>query len=64
MFGIDQFTAIINPPDSCILAVGGITEQPVVRNGKIEVGHIMKVTLVPDHRVVDSYTGAQFYKNT
>ncbi len=60
MFGIDQFTAIINPPDSCILAVGGITEQPVVRNGKIEVGHIMKVTLSCDHRVVDGATGAQF----
>jgi len=60
MFGVDEFTAIINPPDSCILAVGGITEQAVVREGKIEIGHIMKVTLSCDHRVVDGASGAQF----
>jgi pyruvate dehydrogenase E2 component (dihydrolipoamide acetyltransferase) len=60
MFGVDEFTAIINPPDSCILAVGGITEMPVVREGKIEIGHIMKVTLSCDHRVVDGASGAQF----
>ncbi len=60
MFGVDEFTAIINPPDSCILAVGGITEQPVVKDGKIEIGHIMKVTLSCDHRVVDGASGAQF----
>lgn len=60
MFGVDEFTAIINPPDACILAVGGITEQPVVREGKIEIGHIMKVTLSSDHRVVDGASGAQF----
>lgn len=60
MFGVDEFTAIINPPDSCILAVGGITETPVVRNGKIEIAHIMKVTLSCDHRVVDGASGAQF----
>lgn len=60
MFGVDEFTAIINPPDSCILAVGGITELPVVREGKIEIGHIMKVTLSCDHRVVDGASGAQF----
>ena len=60
MFGIEEFTAIINPPDACILAVGGISEQAVVRDGKIEIGHIMKVTLSCDHRVVDGATGAQF----
>ncbi len=60
MFGVDEFTAIINPPDACILAVGGITEQPIVRDGKIEIGHIMKVTLSSDHRVVDGASGAQF----
>ncbi|RTQ47808.1 pyruvate dehydrogenase complex dihydrolipoamide acetyltransferase [Hymenobacter gummosus] len=60
MFGIDEFTAIINPPDACILAVGGIKQTPVVRNGQIEVGNIMKVTLSCDHRVVDGATGAAF----
>lgn len=60
MFGIDEFTAIINPPDACILAVGGIKQQPVVKDGKIEVGNIMKVTLSCDHRVVDGATGAAF----
>ncbi len=60
MFGIDEFTAIINPPDACILAVGGIAEKPVVVNGEITVGHRMKVTLSCDHRVVDGATGAQF----
>lgn len=60
MFGIDQFTAIINPPDSCILAVGGISQVPVVKNGNIVVGNVMKVTLSCDHRVVDGATGAAF----
>lgn len=60
MFGIDQFTAIINPPDACILAVGGITQEPVVKNGQIVPGNIMKVTLSCDHRVVDGATGAAF----
>ncbi len=60
MFGIDEFTAIINPPDACILAIGGIQEKPVVRNGQIVPGHTMKVTLSCDHRVVDGVTGAQF----
>ena len=60
MFGVDEFTAIINPPDSCILAVGGITEKPIVKDGKIEIAHIMKVTLSCDHRVVDGASGAQF----
>jgi pyruvate dehydrogenase E2 component (dihydrolipoamide acetyltransferase) len=60
MFGIDQFTAIINPPDACILAVGGISQEPVVKNGQIVPGHVMKVTLSCDHRVVDGATGAAF----
>jgi len=60
MFGIDQFTAIINPPDSCILAIGGISQEPVVKNGQVVPGNIMKVTLSCDHRVVDGATGAAF----
>jgi pyruvate dehydrogenase E2 component (dihydrolipoamide acetyltransferase) len=60
MFGIEEFTAIINPPDSCILAVGTIVQKPVVKNGEIVVGNMMKVTLSCDHRVVDGATGAQF----
>jgi pyruvate dehydrogenase E2 component (dihydrolipoamide acetyltransferase) len=60
MFGIDEFTAIINPPDACILAVGGIITKPVVKDGQIVVGNTMKVTLSCDHRVVDGATGAKF----
>lgn len=60
MFGIDQFTAIINPPDACILAIGGISQEPIVKNGAIVVGNIMKVTLSCDHRAVDGATGAAF----
>ena len=60
MFGIDEFTAIINPPDACILAVGGIAQIPVVKNGQIVPGNVMKVTLSCDHRVVDGATGAAF----
>lgn len=60
MFGIDQFTAIVNPPDSCIMAVGGIREVPVVKNGEVVPGNIMKVTLSCDHRVVDGVSGASF----
>ena len=60
MFGVDQFTAIINPPDACILAVGGISQEPVVKNGQIVAGNVMKVTLSCDHRVVDGATGAAF----
>jgi pyruvate dehydrogenase E2 component (dihydrolipoamide acetyltransferase) len=63
MFGVEDFTAIINPPDSCILAVGGIKQTPVVNNeGQIEVGNIMKVTLSSDHRVVDGALAASFLK--
>jgi len=60
MFGIDEFTAIINPPDACILAVGGIVQKPIVVDGELAVGNIMKVTLSCDHRVVDGATGAKF----
>ena len=60
MFGIESFTAIVNPPDSCILAVGGIKEVPVVRNGQVVPGNVMKITLSCDHRVVDGATGAAF----
>ena len=60
MFGIDEFTAIINTPDACILAVGGISQVPVVKNGAVVPGNVMKVTLSCDHRVVDGATGAAF----
>jgi pyruvate dehydrogenase E2 component (dihydrolipoamide acetyltransferase) len=60
MFGIEEFTAIINPPDACILAVGGISQVPVVKNGQVVPGNVMKVTLSCDHRVVDGATGAAF----
>jgi pyruvate dehydrogenase E2 component (dihydrolipoamide acetyltransferase) len=60
MFGIDEFTAIINPPDACILAIGGISQVPVVKNGAVVPGNIMKVTLSCDHRVVDGATGSAF----
>ncbi|MEM6722538.1 MAG: pyruvate dehydrogenase complex dihydrolipoamide acetyltransferase [Bacteroidota bacterium] len=60
MFGIEEFTAIINPPASCIMAVGGIRQEPVVEDGEIKVGNRMKVTMSCDHRVVDGATGAQF----
>ncbi len=60
MYGIEEFTAIINPPDACILAVGGIKEKPVVKDGQIVPGNIMKVTLSCDHRVVDGATGSAF----
>ncbi|MDX1941029.1 MAG: pyruvate dehydrogenase complex dihydrolipoamide acetyltransferase [Saprospiraceae bacterium] len=60
MFGIEEFTAIINPPDSCILAVGAIIEKPIVKNGEILIANMMKVTLSCDHRTVDGASGAQF----
>ena len=60
MFGIDEFTAIINPPDACIMAVGGIKQTPVVKNGQIQIGNLMKVTLSCDHRVVDGAVGSAF----
>ncbi len=60
MFGIDEFTSIINTPEACILAVGGIKQIPVVKNGAIVPGNVMKITLSCDHRVVDGATGAAF----
>ena len=60
MFGIDEFTAIVNPPDACILAVGSSKETIIVENGEMRPGHVMKVTLSCDHRVVDGVTGAKF----
>ena len=60
MFGIDEFTAIINPPDSCILAISSIQQIPVVKNGAIVTGNVMKLTMTCDHRVVDGATGAAF----
>ncbi|WP_106792498.1 pyruvate dehydrogenase complex dihydrolipoamide acetyltransferase [Aquimarina sp. Aq78] len=60
MFGIQEFTSIINQPNSSILSVGAIVEKPVVKDGQIVVGNTMKVTLACDHRTVDGATGAQF----
>ena len=60
MFGIESFTAIVNSPDSCILAVGGIKAIPVVKNGQVVPGNVMNVTLSCDHRVVDGASGAAF----
>ncbi len=62
MFGIEEFTAIINPPDACILAVGGIKETPIVKGGQIVPGNVMKVTLSCDHRAVDGAVGSAFLK--
>jgi len=60
MFGIEEFTAIINPPNACILAIGAIRDVPVVKNGEIVPGKRMKVTLSSDHRIVDGAKAAQF----
>ena len=60
MFDVTEFTAIINPPESCILAVGAVRKQPVVKNDQLTVGHRMKLTLSSDHRVVDGALAAQF----
>jgi pyruvate dehydrogenase E2 component (dihydrolipoamide acetyltransferase) len=61
-FGIDEFTAIVNPPDACILAIGSSKETVIVENGEMRPGHVMKVTLSCDHRAVDGVTGANFLK--
>ena len=60
MFGIDDFTAIINPPDACILAVGAIKQKPIVKDDVIVPGHVMRLTLSCDHRIVDGVAGAKF----
>jgi pyruvate dehydrogenase E2 component (dihydrolipoamide acetyltransferase) len=62
MFGIEEFTAIINPPNACILAVGGIKETAIVKNGQLVVGNVMKVTMSCDHRAVDGAVGSAFLK--
>ena len=63
MYDVENFAAIINPPEGAILAVGSIVEKPVVENGQIVVGHTMKVTMSCDHRVVDGAIGAQFLQS-
>jgi pyruvate dehydrogenase E2 component (dihydrolipoamide acetyltransferase) len=60
MLGIDEFTAVINPPEAAILAVGAMTPKPVVREGEIVVRQMMRVTMSCDHRVIDGATGARF----
>ena len=60
MFGIEEFTAIINPPNAAILAIGKIRDEPVVEDGEVVPGKRMKVTLSCDHRVVDGAVGAKF----
>ncbi len=60
MFNVDDFTAIINPPEAAILAVGSIVEKPVVEDGEIKIGKRMRITLSSDHRVVDGALAAQF----
>ncbi|KYG71696.1 pyruvate dehydrogenase E2 component (dihydrolipoamide acetyltransferase) [Roseivirga ehrenbergii] len=60
MFGIEEFTAIINPPDACIMAVGGIKQTAIVKDGELTIGNIMKVTMSCDHRVVDGAVGSAF----
>lgn len=62
MFDVENFTAIINPPDACILAIGKIKETPIVQNGAIVIGQMMKSTLSSDHRVVDGSIAAAFLK--
>ena len=62
VYGIEEFTGIINPPDACILAVGGILQKPVVKNNVVVPGTTMKVTLSCDHRLVDGVTGSEFLR--
>ena len=63
MFGVEDFVAIINPPEGAILAVGSIMEKPVVKNGQIIIGHTMKVTLSSDHRIIDGAVAARFLQD-
>jgi pyruvate dehydrogenase E2 component (dihydrolipoamide acetyltransferase) len=63
MYGMKQFTAVINPPQACILAVAQGEQRPVVKNGKIEIATLMSVTLACDHRVVDGATGATWVQS-
>jgi pyruvate dehydrogenase E2 component (dihydrolipoamide acetyltransferase) len=63
MFGVDDFVAIVNPPEGAILAVGSIIEKPVVKKGQIVIGHTMKVTLSSDHRIIDGAVAARFLQD-
>jgi pyruvate dehydrogenase E2 component (dihydrolipoamide acetyltransferase) len=63
MFGVEDFVAIVNPPEGAILAVGSIVEKPVVKNGQIVIGHTMKVTLSSDHRIIDGAVAARFLQD-
>jgi pyruvate dehydrogenase E2 component (dihydrolipoamide acetyltransferase) len=63
MFGIEDFVAIVNPPEGAILAVGSILEKPVVKKGQIVIGHTMKVTLSSDHRIIDGAVAARFLQD-
>jgi pyruvate dehydrogenase E2 component (dihydrolipoamide acetyltransferase) len=63
MFGVDDFVAIVNPPEGAILAVGSIVEKPVVKNGQVVIGHTMKVTLSSDHRIIDGALAARFLQD-
>jgi len=60
MFGVSHFTAIINPPNAAILAVGGAIQRPVVKNGQIVVGHVMTMTMSSDHRIIDGAMAAAY----
>ena len=62
MFGIDEFTSIINQPNSAILSVGSINQKPIVKDNEIVIGNLMKLTLACDHRTVDGVTGAKFFQ--
>ena len=63
MFGITEFKAIINPPQSSIIAIGSIVEKPIVNNGNIEIGHTMKSTISADHRALDGAVAAKLLKD-
>jgi pyruvate dehydrogenase E2 component (dihydrolipoamide acetyltransferase) len=63
MFGVDEFAAIVNPPEGAILAVGTIVEKPVVKNRQIVIGHTMKLTLSSDHRIIDGVVAARFMQD-
>jgi pyruvate dehydrogenase E2 component (dihydrolipoamide acetyltransferase) len=63
MFGVEDFVAIVNPPEGAILAVGSIVEKPIVKKGQIVIGHTMKVTLSSDHRIIDGAVAARFLKD-
>src|SRR5690606_21930305 len=63
MFGVEDFVAIINPPQGAILAVGAVLEQPVVRDGQLTVGRVMRVTVSADHRVTDGAQVARFLQD-